>query len=113
MGGALTLLSALRVKGMDAGACFYGIPPKVVANPSEITIPLILHFAHEDDWCTPKLVDDLEADLKKSKSRFELHRYQAAHAFMNEGRPEVYDAKCAGLAWDRTRAFFERTLKNA
>ncbi|MEY2932121.1 MAG: hypothetical protein RL033_2870, partial [Pseudomonadota bacterium] len=25
MGGALTLLSALRVKGMDAGACFYGL----------------------------------------------------------------------------------------
>jgi len=114
MGGALTLLSALRVQGVDAGGCFYGIPPKAVANPAEIAIPLVLHFAQIDDWCTPQVVDGLEADLKKSKSKFELHRYDGVqHAFMNEARPEVYDPKSAKLAWDRTLAFFDRTLKNA
>jgi carboxymethylenebutenolidase len=113
MGGALTLLSALRVKGVDAGACFYGLPPKAVANPSEISIPLLCHFADQDDWCTPRLVDELEADLKQSKSRFELYRYPAQHAFMNEARPEVYDAQAAGDAWTRTLAFFQRELKQS
>jgi carboxymethylenebutenolidase len=112
MGGALTLLSALRVKGVDAGACFYGIPPRAVADPREIAIPLILHFANTDDWCTPQLVDGLKQDLEHSRSRFELHRYDAQHAFMNEARPEVYDADAAQLAWERTLAFFERTLKS-
>jgi carboxymethylenebutenolidase len=112
MGGALTLLSALRVKGMDAGGCFYGMPPRTVADPSEISIPLILHFAAQDDWCTPAVVDELEADLKQSKSRFELHRYPGHHAFVNEARPEVYDPKNAELAWARTLAFFDRTLKS-
>jgi carboxymethylenebutenolidase len=111
MGGALTLLSAVRVKGVTAGACFYGIPPKQVFDASQVALPLILHFAKRDDWCTPTLVDALEADLKHSKARFELHRYDAEHAFMNETRPEVYDAESARLAWDRTRAFFESTLK--
>src|SRR5688572_24273952 len=111
MGGALTILSALRVKGMDAGVCFYGMPPKAVANPADITVPLQCHFANQDDWCTPQLVDGLEADLKKSKSRFELYRYPAQHAFMNEARPEVYDAKVAGEAWERTLTFFQRTLQ--
>lgn len=113
MGGALTILSALRVKGLDAGACFYGIPPKAAGNPRDITVPMILHFATHDDWCTPELVSSLEDDLKKSRSRFELYRYDAHHAFMNEARPEVYDAECARLAWDRTVAFFDRTLKSA
>lgn len=110
MGGALTLLSALRVKGVDAGACFYGIPPKAVANLREMKVPLVLHFASKDDWCTPALVDTVEGDLRESASRFELYRYDADHAFMNEARPEVYDAKCALLAWDRTLRFLERTL---
>lgn len=112
MGGALTIISALRVKGVDAGACFYGIPPKAAADPRELAIPMIFHFAHRDDWCTPQAVDALEADLESSRSRFELHRYDAEHAFMNEARPEVYDAQCAALAWERTQRFFERTLKN-
>jgi carboxymethylenebutenolidase len=112
MGGALTLLSALRVKGLDAGACFYGIPPKSVFDAAKVTLPLILHFANRDDWCTPQLVDSLKADLERSRSRFELHRYDAEHAFMNEARPEVYEPKSATLAWQRTLAFFERTLRS-
>jgi carboxymethylenebutenolidase len=111
MGGALTLLSALRVNGVDAGACFYGIPPKAVFDPSKVSVPLILHFANADDWCTPELVNGLEADLQRSSARFELHRYDAQHAFMNEARPEVYDAGSADLAWKRTQAFFEGTLR--
>jgi carboxymethylenebutenolidase len=111
MGGALTLLSAVRAKGVDAGACFYGIPPKAALDPKDIAIPLTLHFANIDDWCTPKVVDGLKADLERSKSRYELHRYDAQHAFMNEARPEVSDADAAKLAWERTLGFFERRLK--
>src|SRR5712664_1498661 len=61
LGGALTLLSAVRVPEMDAGACFYGIPPAEVLDPKGIKIPLICHFADHDDWCTPAKVNELEA----------------------------------------------------
>lgn len=109
MGGALTILCAIRAPEMDAGACFYGIPPDITAVPN-IKVPLIGHFANQDDWCTPAKVDDLEAALKKSQSKFELYRYDAHHAFMNEARPEVYDAACAKSAWERTLTFLKKAL---
>jgi carboxymethylenebutenolidase len=110
MGGALTILAAVNVPEMDAGACFYGIPPLQADAIKKIGIPLILHFANQDDWCTPAKVNELEAALKQSKSKFELYRYDARHAFMNEARPEVYDPAGAKLAWDRTLAFLEKVL---
>jgi carboxymethylenebutenolidase len=110
MGGALTLLAAVRVPEMDAGACFYGIPPAEVLDPKSIKVPLICHFANHDDWCTPAKVNELEAALKQSKAKFEIHRYDAHHAFMNESRPEVFDAQCAKTAWERTRKFLDKAL---
>jgi hypothetical protein len=34
-------------------------------------------------------------------SQFELYRYDAQHAFMNEARPQVYGAVSAKTAWER------------
>jgi hypothetical protein len=64
-----------------------------------------------DLWggCIPK-VNDLEAALKQSKSEFEVYRYEAHHAFMNEARPEVYDPACAKTAWERTLKFLKKAL---
>ena len=113
MGGALTILAALKVPEMDAGAIFYGIPPLDAAAFKAIKVPLICHFANRDDWCTPAKVNELEAALKESKSKFEFYRYDAQHAFMNEARPEVYDAVSAKTAWERTLAFLKRALPTA
>jgi carboxymethylenebutenolidase len=110
MGGALTILAAVRVPEMDAGACFYGIPAVDAADLKKIKIPLTCHFANTDSWCTPAKVNELEATLKQSKSQFELFRYDAQHAFMNEARAEVYDAASAELAWDRTLKFLKQAL---
>jgi carboxymethylenebutenolidase len=110
MGGALTIFAAVRVPEMDAGACFYGIPDLLAAELREIKIPLICHFANKDGWITPAKVNDLEAALKQSKSQFEIYRYDAQHAFMNEARPGVYDAASAKLAWDRTLKFLKNVL---
>lgn len=110
MGGALTILSAIRVPEMDAGACFYGIPSLDVADLKKLRTPLIFHFANRDDWCTPTKVNELEAALKQSKSQFEIYRYDAQHAFMNDARPEVYDAVSTKTAWDRTLEFLKKAL---
>jgi carboxymethylenebutenolidase len=113
MGGALTLLAALKVPEMDAGAIFYGLPPIDLAAFKSVKMPLTLHFANTDDWCTLAKVTELEAALKESKSQFELYRYDAKHAFMNETNPEVYDAASAKTAWDRTLAFLKKVLPAA
>jgi carboxymethylenebutenolidase len=110
LGGALTLLCAVHVPEMDAGACFYGIPLTGSFDPKSIKIPLICHFANQDDWCTPAKADELEVALKQSKSKYEIYRYDAHHAFMNEARPEVYDAESAKTAWDRTLKFLRQAF---
>jgi carboxymethylenebutenolidase len=105
MGGLLTILAAVRVPEMDAGACFYGIPELPAAEFKKIKIPLICHFANQDSWITPAKVNDFEAALKQSKSQFAIYRYDAQHAFMNEARPQVYDAASAKLAWTAPSSF--------
>jgi len=111
LGGAVTVIAAVHVPEADASVCFYGIPPIAVADPAHVKKPFQGHFANIDDWCTPAAVDDLEKALAKSGASFEIHRYQAHHAFMNASRPDVYDEACADLAWQRTKEFLARTLR--
>lgn len=111
MGGALTVASAVHVPGLSAAVCFYGIPPAGFADPARIRIPFQGHFASLDDWCTPALVDKLEAAMAQAGQHPDIHRYQAHHAFVNQTRPEVYDATCAQQAWDRTVSFLHTHLK--
>lgn len=110
MGGALSLAAAVHCPELDAAVCFYGIPAKELADPARIKIPLLCHFAKNDDWCTPAAVETLEAALKKAEVVLELFRYDAQHAFFNDTRPEVFDAQAAGLAWKRTLDFLRKNL---
>jgi carboxymethylenebutenolidase len=49
MGGALTLASCIRApQSVDAGVCFYGIPPKQFADPANLKVPIQFHFGDLD-----------------------------------------------------------------
>ena len=110
MGGALSVAAAVHLPECAAAVCYYGIPPADFADPAKSRMPFQGHFAEHDDWCTPALVDALESTLRAAGVRSEIFRYAAAHAFFNETRPEVFDAACAQLAWQRTLAFFAQHL---
>jgi len=110
MGGAVTIIGAVRIPELDAAVCFYGLPPESVAAPRDVRVPLQAHFASQDDWCTPAAVDDFERKLRAAGKVFEIHRYQGQHAFMNSDRKEVYAAEAAKLAWDRCLQFFRKHL---
>jgi carboxymethylenebutenolidase len=110
MGGAITVLAGVHVPETDVAVCFYGIPPAEAADPARMRVPFQGHFANKDDWCTPAAVDALAAKLKASGVKHELYRYEAQHAFFNEQRPEVYDAKAAQQAWTRALAFLKAHL---
>jgi carboxymethylenebutenolidase len=110
MGGALVIIAGANVPGIDAGVCFYGIPPKAVADPANIAIPMLYHYANTDDWCSPEKVNDIEKSLQGVKAAHALYRYDAEHAFMNEARPEVYNPEAAKLAWERSITFLRKHL---
>jgi carboxymethylenebutenolidase len=90
--------------------CFYGIPPEEAADPRSVRVPFMGHFAEQDGWCTPKLVNDLEGALGTAGVPYEIHRYPAQHAFFNETRPEVHDPAASKLAWERTIRFLRKHL---
>ncbi len=110
MGGALTIAASVHVPEVSAGVCFYGIPPKELADPANLAVPLQAHFANKDDWCTPAAADALEATMRAAGRAPEIYRYDAAHGFFNERRADVYDANCAQQAWDRMTAFLGKHL---
>ena len=109
MGGALTIASAVHVPECDVAVCYYGIPPREFADASSIRIPFQGHFATRDDWCTPEAVDALEEDLKSGGVDYDLHRYEAEHAFFNEVS-DAYDVASARTSWDRMSAFLSARL---
>jgi carboxymethylenebutenolidase len=117
MGGALTVLASTMVPEADAGVVWYGYPPLEYVDASKITMPLMAHWATQDDAFAIAGVDALEAKLRDAKVRYEGHRYMAHHAFANEhaqGRNRIaitqYDAAWAQLAYDRTMRFFGLAL---
>lgn len=117
MGGALTLLSLCQSPEADAGVVWYGCPPLEYIDASKIRVPVMGHWATQDEFFKIETVDALETKLSEGKVDFEFHRYLAHHAFANEtavgpGRIPAtqFDAVWAQQAWDRTLRFFGRTL---
>jgi carboxymethylenebutenolidase len=109
LGGAITVIGACRIPEIAAAVPFYGIPPESVAKPADIRVPLQAHFANQDDWCTPDVVNAFEAALKAAGKSAEVFRYDASHAFVNEQR-NVYDRAAAELAWGRMLQFWAKHL---
>jgi carboxymethylenebutenolidase len=117
MGGALTLLAACLVPGIDAAVTWYGFPPLEYVDASKIKAPLLGHWATQDQAFAIAGVDTLEAKLKDAGVNFEFYRYLAQHGFANEtaigpGRIPItqYDPVWAQQAWDRSLRFFGRVL---
>ena len=109
LGGALTIAVCARVPGIACGVPYYGVPPKQLADPAKIKVPIQGHFANTDGWCTPELVNDFEKAMTTGGNKPEVHRYDAAHAFANE-KSAAYDAVAAKRAWDRTMTFLGKHL---
>jgi carboxymethylenebutenolidase len=116
MGGALTILTAVFVPESDANAVWYGYPPLEYVDTDKIQAPLLGHWGTQDQFFAIDGVDALEAKLNKSGTSYEFHRYDAKHAFANKEADSKnlpvlgYNPEAAGLAWDRTLAFFQKHL---
>lgn len=110
MGGAVAVIGAVHIPELDAAVSFYGIPPASVATAKDIRVPFQGHFANQDDWCSPAMVDTFEKELKASRKIYEIYRYDGQHAFMNSERKDVYNASAAKQAWGRCLAFFKKNL---
>lgn len=107
-GGTVVNHLATRLPDLAAGVPFYGGQPPV-AEVVRIRSPLLLHYAGDDERINAGW-PAYETALKAAGVLHEAHVYPGVqHGFHNDTTPR-YDAVSAKLAWERTLAFFRRTL---
>jgi carboxymethylenebutenolidase len=111
MGGQLALYAACTL-GQDIGACvdFYGVHPRVKPDFAQLKAPVLGLFGERDGSVPPQTVAQLGQAIREHGGSFTEHTYPAPHAFFNDTRKDVYDAKAAADAWRRTLEFFAKHL---
>ena len=111
MGGQLSLFAATLNEKIGACVNFYGIHPAVKPDFTKLHAPVLGIFAEKDEMVNAQAVQALEAQLKATGKRYTFHTYpNTTHAFFNDTRPDVYDAKAALDAWNKTLEFFKTEL---
>lgn len=111
-GGGLVGRLAVADPTLAAGVVFYGSTPDL-AGVANIKAALLLHYAGLDERINAN-VPTFQAALDQAGVRYTLNRYEGVnHAFHNDTSTARYDAAAAKLAWDRTVAFFDSTLKGS
>lgn len=111
MGGALSLYAASKNEQVGACVVFYGIHPNVKPDLANLKAPVLGIYAERDQSTPPEVVHDLEKKLKALGKSVEMHIYpNVGHAFFNDTRRDVYDARSAEDAWRRTIEFLAKNL---
>ncbi|MCC7542573.1 MAG: dienelactone hydrolase family protein [Deltaproteobacteria bacterium] len=110
LGGAMSIAAACTVDGIDAAVPFYGIPRDEFSDFARTTTPISAHYGTRDPIVSSTRAEGLATRAAEAGRRFDLHLYDAGHAFMRAADPSCYDAAAATLAWDRAVAFLRETL---
>ena len=108
-GGGIANMLATKMPELGAAAPFYGSPP-----PSDevknIRAEMLVVLADNDERINTAW-PAYETALEEAKIKFELLRPPGTqHGFNNDTTPR-YDPEAAKLAWAKTLALFERSLR--
>jgi carboxymethylenebutenolidase len=112
VGGGLALFLASRKAEVSAVVCYYGFPRQGLEwDLSAVKGAVLGHFAEEDDFAPPELVEQMERELRDAGVDVTFHHYPGTtHAFFNDDRPEVHDAEASDTSWQRTLDFLRAQL---
>ncbi len=107
-GSAVNFLAVTMGRDLNAGVPFYGAAAETAGVP-KIKAPLLIQYAETDPRIN-EMRPAFEAALKAAGVPYEMHIYPGTqHGFHNNSTPRYREAS-AKLAWDRTIAFFRKTL---
>jgi carboxymethylenebutenolidase len=111
MGGSYAMALPCVSRDIKAAAPFYGeIPPD--HELKNLNCPIFYAYGENDGWIQRKDVDRLADALHKFDKRGDVKVYSGcSHGFFNDTRSDVYSAKDARDAWERSLKLFEQNLK--
>lgn len=108
-GGGMAHLLSTRLPELNAAVSFYGNHP-ATEEATKVKAPLQIHFAGIDERINAAW-PVYEAALKAAGVTYTAYTYPGTqHGFNNDTTPR-FDAANAQLAWERTLAFFNKTLR--
>lgn len=108
-GGGVVHMLSYRSVDLDAAVTFYGNHP-AAENAAQVKTALQIHLAEIDERINASW-PAYEAALKAAGVKYSAYQYPGTqHGFNNDTTPR-FDAPSAELAWQRTLAFFQQTLK--
>ena len=108
-GGGMAHLLSTRLPELNAAVSFYGNHP-ATEEAARVKAPLQIHFAGIDERINAAW-PAYEAALKAAGVTYTAYTYPGTqHGFNNDTTPR-FDAANAQLAWERTLAFFNKTLR--
>jgi carboxymethylenebutenolidase len=114
MGGGYSLALAANEPRLRAAVVNYGRLVTAPAKIDAIRAALLGNFAGADRGIPPADVRAFEGQMKERHKEADVKIYEGkAHAFMNPGNKDGYDATAAADAWSRIDAFFAKTLKGS
>jgi carboxymethylenebutenolidase len=109
-GGGMAMRMAAENADVAAAVSFYGsaLTSEQVAT---LKSPLMMHYAGLDERINAG-IEAFRADLDAHKIAYSIHLYpNTQHGFHNDSTTARYDAAAAKLAWGRSLAFFDTSLR--
>jgi len=107
-GGTTNFLAAAMGSDLQGGVPYYGVAADTASVP-KIKAPLLAHLAEQDPRVN-ETYTTYEQELKKAGVPHEIRLYPGTqHGFHNDSTPR-YHKEAAERSWERTVAFFKKTL---
>jgi len=106
-GGGQSLRLAIADPKLDAAVVYYGFPVLDAEKLSAIEADLLLVYANEDESIPPDQVEQLSQLLDRVDVDYDLHQYEAHHAFANPSGAH-YNQAAAADAWQEVQAFLTK-----
>lgn len=108
-GGMVNRVAVAAGRSLNGGVAFYGPAPDP-SLASRVEAAMLLHYAGLDERVNATGLPWAEA-LRAAGKSAESHIYPGVnHAFHNDTSAERFNGEAAKLAWERTLAFFARTI---
>jgi carboxymethylenebutenolidase len=111
LGGQLAILAGTQSPRIGAVVDFYGLFRAAPGFPIQAEFPLLAIFAEHDEFIPAESVEALRRPLIEQGRRAEvLVQRGVQHGFMNDTRPERFDARAAAEGWHRLLSFLRAEL---
>lgn len=109
LGGKLAYLTAARTD-VDCAVSYYGVAIEAsLDEAADITCPMVMHFASEDQFVPPEAVDAVRNTFE-GRSDVEIYYYHGVnHAFATPGR-DSYHKPSTMMAYSRSLALLRSVM---